>query len=70
MIFPAYLAEFLQEVVIHRERVLAALADAADARGDGERMDELLATLAEDALNDTERAILVRIDGRRQHGFK
>lgn len=67
MIFPAYLAEFLQEIVIHREALLDVLAAAADADGRDAAMDELLQTLAEDAVKDEDTKLLGRVAGRRNH---
>lgn len=67
MIFPAYLAEFLRETVMHQEALLTELVSAGDAAGRGPAMTEMLDTLLTDAVTEQETALLQRIIRRRSH---
>ena len=66
-IFPAYLAEFMKETIMHREALLEVLVADGDAQGMEAEMDELLDTLKENSPRDGE--MLDRIAaGRRSAG--
>jgi len=67
LIFPAYLAEFLRETVMHQEALLTALVPAGDGAGRESAMTEMLDTLLADSVTEQETTLLQRIIRRRSY---